>query len=162
MHAPRHRPGALTATLGPLAVWAFFALARPVHGPGWVFLILATAAGVAAFVVAPRATRTDRVVAFAGSTLATLATVIGIAINFVVLLASDACPGTPNQVDMPTSATVAEFTVIPLVYLLTSWLLLRHGRSPLWLPLATIAAWSAISLAYVVLAAAGYPHHCYT
>ena len=162
MHPPRPRPGALTATLGPLAVWAVFALARPAHRPGWVFLVLAIAGGIAAFSVAPRATRTDRVVACAASTLASLATVIGIAINFVALLSADACPGTPDQVDLPTYATATEFTVIPAVYLLVAWLLLRHGRTPLWLPLATIAAWSAIAIAYVLFAAAGYPHHCYT
>lgn len=162
MRMSEMRPGALTAALGPLAVWAVWALAPPAHSPGRVFLLLTAATGVAAFAVAPGATRTDRVVACAASTLTTLATAIGIAINFVVLLPADACPGTPDQVDLPTYATVTEFTVVPAVYLLVAWVLLRHGRTPLWLPLATIAAWSAIAIAYVLFAAAGYPHHCYT
>lgn len=150
------------AAIGPLAVWGWIEIAPPAHHVAIVFAALALTGGLLAFALPRRASARARLAAAVGSTAATLTAVVGIIINFIVLLRFDACPGDPNQAARPLFAAVTFIGVTSTVYLLTSWLLLRKGRSPLLLPLATIAAWTAVAIAYVVLASIGFPHHCYT
>ena len=161
MEIGANRLGAIVVAAGPPAVWGMLALLHPAH-LGAAFLALTTAAAVPAALVPRNARRVDRLLAFTGSALASLATVIGLVISFLLVLRFDACLGNPDQATQPLYATVTAFTVIPIVYAGTAWLLLGRGHSPLWLPLATIAAWAAASIAYVLFAFAGYPHHCYT
>jgi hypothetical protein len=156
------RPGAAVAAIGPLAVWGWIVIAAPAHHLAMVFAALAFAAGLVAFTLPRGASTRQRLAAAVGSTTATLTAVVGIVINFIVLISWDACPGDPNQAARPLYAVVTSVGVTVSIYLLASWLLLRNGRSPLLLPLATIAAWTAVAIAYVVLASIGLPHHCYT
>jgi hypothetical protein len=150
------------AVMGPLAVWGWIEVAPPVHHLAIEFAALAFAVGLVAFTLPHRASTKERLAAAVGSTTATLTAVVGIIINFIVVISWDACPGDPNQAARPLYAVVTSIGVTVSIYLLASWLLLRKGRSPLLLPLATIAAWTAVAIAYVALASIGFPHHCYT
>ncbi len=162
MSESRVRPGAAVAAIGPLAAWGWIEIAPPAHHEGIVFLVLALASGLFAFALPRRASTKDRLAAAVGSTTATLTAIVGIIINFIVLIQFDACPGDPNQAARPLFAAITSIGVTLTIYLLTSWLLLRTGHSPLLLPLATVAAWTAVAIAYVGLASIGFPHHCYT
>jgi hypothetical protein len=113
---------------------------------------------MAARVALPRLSWATAVV---GVVAAAVLLVVGVAAEWISLLATDACP----SVDVPTPGYVTPLAdgAAVVVYLVVAVFALRDGGRRRWAaPFAPGLAVVGSASVLIALAATGMPHHCYT
>ncbi len=130
---------------------------------GGTALALAGLASAAVCVVAARVAlpRLSWAAAVGGVVAAGVLLVVGVAVEWISLLATDACPGT--DVRTPGYVTPLADAAVVVVYLAVLVFALRNrGRRRWAAPFAPGLAVAAAAPVLIALAATGIPHHCYT
>jgi hypothetical protein len=158
----RHR-GVARAVLAlyPPGLLLVIATAGGPHAERWILYGVVVGTGLGA-VLSPWANSIRwRVATGIATGLSALTATLGTLAALLVLIPYDACPGTGSGTPLVAAAT--GLVVWPIAYLCVTGLVFRlRGEWMLLWPLAGLAAWLAVAVAFLALAALGVPHHCIT